>query len=144
MKPDTNGLTNYRECNRPLGLWNGGTISIAGYGEFTVAFRNDNGWVQVKLHDVAYAPLLRYNLMLLPSLALIGHTYTGDKDEATLMLKGSKPVHFSLIGMLRRQYGYRPEARDVQCVCFKRNGCLNFRNFPFSPFNTGGTTRGCL
>ena len=40
--PDINGLTNYRECSRPLGLANGGTTSITGYDELTVAFRSDN------------------------------------------------------------------------------------------------------
>ena len=42
MMPDTDGLTNYRECSRPLSLANRGTTSIAGYGELTVAFRSDN------------------------------------------------------------------------------------------------------
>ncbi|CAM9683622.1 unnamed protein product [Ascophyllum nodosum] len=43
MTPDTEGLNNYRECSRPLGLANGGTTYIAGYGDLTVAFRSDNG-----------------------------------------------------------------------------------------------------
>ena len=120
MTPDTDGLTNYRECSRPLDLPNGGTTSIAGYGDLTVAFRSDNGWVRVKLHDVAHAPLLSYNLISLPSLALKGHTYAGDKDGVTLKLKGRKTVHFPLIGKLCRQYGYRPEAKgrvvDTACV----------------------------
>ena len=29
MIPDADGLTNYKECSRPLGLANGGTTSIA-------------------------------------------------------------------------------------------------------------------
>ena len=53
-----------------------------------VAFRSDNGWVHVKLHDVAHAPLLSYNLISLPFLALKGHTYAGDIDGVTLKLKG--------------------------------------------------------
>ena len=55
MTPDADGLTNYRECSRLLGLASGGTTYIAGYGEVIVAFRSDNGWVHVKLHDVAHA-----------------------------------------------------------------------------------------
>ena len=43
MTPDADGFTNYRECNRPLGLAKGGTTSIAGYGDLTVAFRSHNG-----------------------------------------------------------------------------------------------------
>ena len=43
MTPDADGLTNYQECSRPLGLANGETTSIAGYGDLTVAFRSDNG-----------------------------------------------------------------------------------------------------
>ena len=39
MTPDADGLTNYRECSRPLGLANRGTTSIVGYGELMVAFR---------------------------------------------------------------------------------------------------------
>ena len=111
MTPDADGLTNYRECSRPLGLANGGTTSITGYGDLTVAFCSDNGWVNVKLHDVAYTPLLSYNLISLPSLALKGHTYAGNKDGVTLKLKGGKNVHFPPIGKLCRQYGYRPEAK---------------------------------
>ena len=58
MTPDADGLTNYRECSRPLGLADGRTTSITGYGDLTVAFRSDNGWVHIKLHDVTHAPLL--------------------------------------------------------------------------------------
>ena len=43
MTPDTDGLTNYKECSRPLGLANRGTTFITGYGDLTVAFRFDNG-----------------------------------------------------------------------------------------------------
>ena len=70
ITPDADGLTNYRECSRPLGLADGRTTSITGYDDLTVAFRSENGWVHIKLHDVAHAPLLSYNLMLLPSLTL--------------------------------------------------------------------------
>ena len=83
MTPDADGLANYRECSSPLGLANEGTTSIAGYG--------DNGWVHVKLHDIAHAPLLSYKLISLPSLALKGQTYAGDKDGVTLKLKGGRP-----------------------------------------------------
>ena len=120
MTPDADGLTNYRECSRPLGLANGGTSSIAGYGGLTVAFRSDNGWVHVKLHDVARGPLLSYNLISLPSLALKGHTYAGDKKGVTLKVKLENTVQFPLIGMLCRQYGYHPEAKgrveDTVCA----------------------------
>ena len=95
--PDSDGLTNYRECSRPLGLVIRRTTSIAGYGDLTVAFRFDNGWVHVKLHGVAHTPLFSYNLISLPSLALKGHTYAGDKDGVILKLKGGKTVHFPLI-----------------------------------------------
>ena len=91
MTPGADGLTNYRECSRPLGLANEGTTSIAGYGDLTVAFRSDNGWMHVKLHDVAYTPLLSYNLISLPSLALKDHMCAGNKDEVTLKLKGGIP-----------------------------------------------------
>ena len=55
MTPDAGGLTNYRGCSPHLGLANGGTTSIASCGDLIVAFRSDNGWVRVKLHDVAHA-----------------------------------------------------------------------------------------
>ena len=43
LTPDADGLTNYRACSRPLGLVDRKTISVAGYGDLTVAFRsNDN------------------------------------------------------------------------------------------------------
>ena len=119
MTPDADGITNYRECSRLLGLAYVGTTSIAGYGNLTVAFRSDSGRVHVKLHDVAHTPLLSYNLTSLSSLALKGHTYAGDKDGVTLKMKG-KTVHFPLIGKLCRQYGYRPEAKggvvDTACA----------------------------
>ena len=79
MTPDADGLTNYRECSRPLGLANGEEISIVGYGDLTVNFRTDHRWVRVKMNDVAHVPQLSYNLISLPSMTLKGHTYTGDK-----------------------------------------------------------------
>ena len=88
MTPDAGGLTNFRECSRPLGLANGGTTPIAGYGDLSVAFRPDNGWVHVKLHDVAYAPLLSINVISLPYFTLKGHTYACDTDGVALKLKG--------------------------------------------------------
>ena len=73
-------------------------------GNLILAFRSDNGWVHVKLHDVVHVPLLSCNLISLPSLALKGHTYEGDKDGVTLKLKEGKTVHFPLIAKLCRQY----------------------------------------
>ena len=94
MTLDADGLTNYKECSRPLDLVNGGPTSIAGYGDLTVAFRSDNRWVQVKLHGVAHTPLLSYNLISLPSLVLEGHAYAGDKDGVILTLNRGKTIHF--------------------------------------------------
>ena len=75
--------------------------------------------MQVKLYDVAHTPLLSYNFISLPSLALRGYTYAGDKDGVTPKLKGGKTVHFHLIKKLCRQYGYRPEAKNrvVNTAC---------------------------
>ena len=42
MTPNADGLTSYRECNRPLGLVDGGATSIAGYDDLTVSLRSDN------------------------------------------------------------------------------------------------------
>ena len=119
MMPDADGLTSYRKCSRPLGLASGGTISIAGYGDLTVAFRSDNGWMHLKLHNVGHTPLLSYNLISLPYLALKGYTYASDKDGATLKLNGGKTVHFPPIGKLCRQYEYCPETEDrvVDIAC---------------------------
>ena len=94
MTPDTNGLTNYRECSTPLGLANGEAISIVGYGDLTVNLRTDHGWVRVETNDVAHALLLNYNLISLPSMTLQGHTYTDDKHGILSSLTGGKP-HFS-------------------------------------------------
>ena len=120
MTPDAGGLTNYRECSQLLGLADGGTTSIEGYKEFTIAFRSDNGWMHVKLHGIAHALLLSYNFISLPSFALKGPTYTRNKYEATLKLKGGRTVHIPLIGKLSRQYEYRPEAKgrvlDTACA----------------------------
>ena len=110
MTPDVDGLTNYRECSRPLGLANGEEISIVGYGDLTVNFRTDHRWVRVKMNDVAHVPQLSHNLISLPSMTLKGHTYTGDKGGVTLKLKGGETVFFPLVGKLCRQYGFRPEA----------------------------------
>ena len=119
ITPDSDGLTNYIECSRPLNLANGGTTSIAGYGDLAEAFSSDNGWVHVKLHHVAHAPLLSYNLISLPSLALKDHTYAGGKDGIALKLKEGETVYFPLVGKLCRQYGYHPEAkgRVVDTAC---------------------------
>ena len=110
MTPDADGLTNYRECSRPLGLANGEEISIVGYGDLTVNFRADHRWVRIKMNDVAHVPQLSYNLISLPSMTLKGHTYTGDKGGVTLKLKWGETVFFPLVGKLCRQYGFRPEA----------------------------------
>ena len=96
MTPGAVGLTNYRECSRPLDRANWATTSIAGYGDLTVAFRSGNGWMHVKRHDVVHTPLLSYNLISLPSLALKGHMCAGDKDGVTLKLKGGETVHYPL------------------------------------------------
>ena len=120
MTPDADGLTNYRECSRPLGLANGEEISIVGYGDLTVNFRTDHRWVRVKMNDVAHVPQLSYNLISLPSMTLKGHTYTGDKDGVTLNLKGGETVFSPPVGKLCRQYGFRPEAAgslvDTACA----------------------------
>ena len=110
MTPDADGLTNYRECSKPLGLANGEEISIVGYGDLTVNFRTDHRWVRVKMNDVAHVPQLSHNLISLPSMTLKGHTYMGDKGGVTLKLKGGETVFFPLVGKLCRQYGFRPEA----------------------------------
>ena len=119
MTPSSDGLTCYRECSRPLGLANGEEITIVGYGDLTVDFRTNHGWVRVEMNDVAHVPQLSYNLISLPSMAQKGHTYTGDKDGVTLELKGGKTVFFPLVGKLCRQYGYRPKAANnmVDTAC---------------------------
>ena len=119
MTPNSDGLTCYRECSRPLGLANGEEITIVGYGDLTVDFRTNHGWVRVEMNDVAHVPQLSYNLISLPSMAQKGHTYTGDKDGVTLELKGGKTVFFPLVGKLCRLYGYRPKAANnmVDTAC---------------------------
>ena len=119
MTPNSDGLTCYRECSRPLGLANGEEITIVGYGDLTVDFRTNHGWVRVEMNDVAHVPQLSYNLISLPSVAQKGHTYTGDKDGVTLELKGGKTVFFPLVGKLCRQYGFRPKAANnmVDTAC---------------------------
>ena len=119
MTPDADGLTNYRECSRPIGLANGENITIAGYGDLVVAFRTDDTWVDVQLHNVAHAPQLSYNLISLTSLAKKGHMYVGVDEGITLKLEGGGEVHFPLLDKLCRQDGYRPEAKDdsVDIAC---------------------------
>ena len=102
MTPNADGLTNYRECSRPLGLANGKEISIVGYGDRTVNLRIDRRWVRVEMNDVAPVPLLNYNLISLPSMTLQGRPYTGDKDGITLKLNGGETVFFPLVGKLYR------------------------------------------
>ena len=119
VTPNADGLTNYRECSRPLSLADGRKISIAGYGDLTVAFRSNDSWVHVKLHDVAHIPLLSYKFVSLTSLAQEGHTSAVEESGVTLKLKGGRTVQFPLIGKLCRQYGCRPEAtgRMVDTAC---------------------------
>ena len=102
LTPDADGLTNYREYSRPLGLTGRRKISIAGYGDLAVVFRSNDSWVHVKLHDVAHAPLLSYNLVLLISLAQEGHPSAVEEIGITLKLKGGGAVQFLLIGKLSR------------------------------------------
>ena len=76
--------------------------------------------MHIKLHDITYAPLLSYNLISLPSLALKSHMYADDKDGVTLKPKGGETVHSPLIGKFCRQYGYHPVAKggvvDTACA----------------------------
>ena len=67
--------------------------------------------MHVKLNDVENTPLLSYSLNSLPSLALKGRTYAGDKDGVSLKLKGGETVHFPLVGKLCCQYGYHSQAK---------------------------------
>ena len=115
MTPDVYGLTNYRECIRPLDLAKGGTTSIAGYGDLTADFHSNNEWVHVKLPDVAHT--------LRPHLASIfgtqrPHVCRRQKWVSSQAERG-KTVHVPLIGKLCRQYGYRPEAKSrvVDTTC---------------------------
>ena len=110
MTPDADGLTNYLECSRPLGLANGEAISIVGFGDLTVNLRTDHGWVRIEMNDVAHGSLLKYNLISLLSMALQSHTYKGVKDGITLKLNGGETIFSPLVGKLYRQCGYRPEA----------------------------------
>ena len=105
LTPDADGLTNYRECSRPLGLADRRKICIAGYGDLTVAFRSNGSWVHVKLHDVAHAPLLSYNVVSLTSLAQEGRPFAVEESGVIIKLKGGGTVQFPLIGKLCRQYG---------------------------------------
>ena len=57
LAPDADDLTNYREFSRPLGLAHRRKISIAGYDDLTVAFRSNDSWVHIKLHNVVHASL---------------------------------------------------------------------------------------
>ena len=118
--PEADGLTNYRECKRPLGLANWEEIYIVGYGDLTVSFCTDHGWIRVETNDVAHGSQLSYNLISLPSMTQKGHTYTGDKDGVTLKLKRGETVFFPVVGKLCRQYGCRPEVAgsmvDTSCA----------------------------
>ena len=88
LTPDADGLTNYRECSRPSGLADRKKDSIAGYGDLTVAFRSNDSWVHVKLHDGGHVPPLSYNLVPLTSLAQEGHSSAVEESGVTLKLKG--------------------------------------------------------
>lgn len=92
MTPDGDGLTNYRECSRPLGFANGGEVYIVGYDLPPVTLRTDNGWVRIELNKVSHAPLLHYHLISLPTLAINGNTYVSDSDVVALGLEGGGNV----------------------------------------------------
>lgn len=79
-------LPTYREFRR---------ISVVGYADLTVDICTDHGWVRVAVNEVAHAPLLHYNLTSLPSMALKGHTYTGDKDGVRVKLEEGETPTFS-------------------------------------------------
>ena len=108
LTPDADGLTNYREYSRSLGLADRREISIAGYGDLTVAFRSIDSWVHVKLHDVAHAPLLSCNLILITSLEQEGHPSAIEESRVTLKLKWGGTVQFPLIGKRCRQLWVKP------------------------------------
>ena len=119
LTPDADGSTNHRECSRPLVLADRRKISIAGYGDLTVAFRSNDSWAHVKLHDVVRVPLLSYNLVSITSLAQEGHSSALEASGVTLKLEEGGTVQFPLIEKLCRQYGYRSEVtgRMVDTAC---------------------------
>ena len=119
LMSDADGLTNYQKCSRSLGLAVRRKISIAGYSDLTVAFRSNDSWVHVQLHDVPHASLLSYNLVALTSLAQEDHPSAVEESGVTLKPQGGGTVQFPLIGMLCRQHGYRPEAtgKMVDTAC---------------------------
>ena len=92
MTSHADGLANYRERSRPLGLADRRKISIAGYGDLTVAFCSNDSWVHVKLHDIAHVPLVSYDRVSLTSLAQEGHPSAVEESGVTLKLKGGRTV----------------------------------------------------
>ena len=94
LTSEADGLTNYRECSRPIGLAYKRKTSLAGYGNVTVASRSSESWVHVILHDVVHAPLLSYNLRSLTSLAQEGHPSAVEESGVSLKLNGGGTVQF--------------------------------------------------
>ena len=84
LTPDADCLKSYEKWSRSLDLAVRRKIAIAGYGDLTLAFRFNESWVHVQLHDVPHAPLLSYNRISLTSLAPEDHLSAVEESGVTL------------------------------------------------------------
>ena len=119
MMPDTEGLTSYREYSRSLCLADRRKISIASYGDLTVAFRSNSSWVHVNLHDIAHVPLFKLQPCLTHLLGTRRPPICRRVERGNSQAKRGRDGAIPLNQKLCRQYWYRPEAtgRMVDTAC---------------------------
>lgn len=65
MFASSDGFANYRECSgRVKGVaGDKAPLPLLGYGEVTVVFKTENGWVPVPILNAAHVPELPYNII---------------------------------------------------------------------------------
>ena len=98
MTPSADYMINYREGGGIVRFSDSRAMPIKGIGNLTMSFWSGKDWVQVVLPNVAYVPLLGYNLLSLKWMADRGHKYVGEKKRMALHLKNGKTLFGPSVG----------------------------------------------
>ena len=107
MTPSADYMVNYCEGRGVVRIADGRTMPIEGIGNLPMSFLSGKDWVQVVLPNVAYVPLLGYNLLSLKRMADRGHKYVGEKNGVALHLKNGKTLFGPSVGKLNCFSGFR-------------------------------------
>ena len=107
MAPSADYMVNCCEGGRVVRIADSRAMPIEGIGNLPMSFWSGKDWVQMILPNVAYVPLLGYNLLSLKRMADRGHEYVDEKNGVTLHLKNEKTLFDPSIRKLNYLSGFR-------------------------------------